>query len=218
MTTYKITRDDFTIPRTPIDLARYVHETYNKIYHTPELKRVARLRRQPYKTFLEELMPFSDFCTWKYGNRDDILCALAQGTLARDGLVFDMTTRIEHSVEITYPVDGLQVVNDGRQLNESGMTYANWDCNDMSKQQAAIELTIKIAYKKSLRNYLSPGGSSLVFVFDHRLFWDCNPKHVELLVSLRSHLSLLNFQADDVLLMLVHGSQRKIIEVKNLNK
>ncbi len=160
-------------------------------------------------------MPFSHFCTWKYGDRDDILCALAQGTPERDGIVFDKATRNEHTVEITYPVDGQQIVDDGKQLNESGMTDVNiWEYNDISRQQVAIDLTKKIAYKKTLRNYLSPGGSSLIFVFDHWLFWDSNPKHVKLLISLRTHLSLLNFKADDVLLMLIYGNKKRIMKVK----
>jgi len=118
-------------------------------------------------------------------------------------------------VEITYPIDGRQAVEEGKQLNERGITnvYIH-DYNDFSKQQASINLTMKIAHKKTLRNYRSPGGSSLIFVFDRWLFWDCNPKHVELLNSLRTQLSLLDFQADDVLLMLIYGDQKRIIEVK----
>ena len=79
--------------------------------------------------------------------------------------------------------------------------------------QSAIDLTLRIANKKTLRDYRSPGGSSLIFVFNHMLFRDSNPKHAEMLASLQMQLSLLNFQADDVLLMLT-GDQKGIIEVK----
>lgn len=210
----EITREAFTIPRTPADLARYVREAYDYIDQNRELKCSARLRKGPYKTFLEELMPFNRFCNWKYGVRDDVLCALAQGTPERDAIVIDRKTRSEHSVEITYPIDGQKLIETGRQLNERGITdIKTWNVNDISMQQSAINLTLKIANKKTLRDYRSPGGSSLIFVFDHRLFRDSNPKHVELLASLQRQLSFLNFQADDVLLMFT-GDQKGIIEVK----
>jgi hypothetical protein len=214
MTEIEITKVAFTILRTPADLARYAREAYDHIDQNRELKRTARLRKGPYKTFLEELMPFSRFCTWKYGVRDDVLCALVQGTPGCDAIVIDRKTGSEHSVEITYPINGQQLLEEGRQLNERGITdIKTWLRNDISRQQSAIDLTLKIANKKMLRDYRSPGGSSLIFVFDHMLFWDSNPKHVELLASMRRQLSLLDFQADNVLLMFV-GDQKKILEVK----
>jgi hypothetical protein len=210
----EITREAFTVLRTPTDLARYVREAYDQIDQNGELKRTARLRKGPYKTFLEELMPFSRFCTWKYGVRDDVLCALVQGTPGRDAIVIDRKSGSEHSVEITYPINGQELLKEGTQLNERGITdIKTWPRDDISRQQFAIDLTLKIANKKTLRDYRSPGGSSLIFVFDHMLFWDSNPKHVELLSSMRRKLSLLHFQADNVLLMFV-GDQKEIVEVK----
>jgi hypothetical protein len=212
----KITKAAFTILRTPADLARYACGAYDHIDQNRELKRIARLRKGPYKTFLEELIPFSRFCTWKYGVRDDVLCALVQGTPGRDAIVIDRKTGSEHSVEITYPINGQQLLEEGRRLNERGITdIKTWLGNDISRQQSAIDLTLKIANKKTLRDYRSPGGSSLIFVFDHMLFWGNNPKHVELLASMRRQLSLLDFQADNVLLMFI-GDQKKILEVKRL--
>jgi hypothetical protein len=128
MTKIKITREDFTIPRTPSDLAAYVRETYNYIYQDRNLKYDARLRKAPFKTFLEELMPFSRYCIWKYGARDDVLCALVQGTPGQgtpghDAIVIDRKTGSEHeSVEITFPIDGQELHEEGRQLNERGIT------------------------------------------------------------------------------------------------
>ena len=219
MTRIEITREAFTILRTPVDLALYVREAYEYIDQNRDLKSAARLRKGPHKTFLEELMPFSRFCTWKYGERDDVLCALVQtspgqGTPGRDAIVIDRKTGSEHTVEITYPIDGQKLIKHGRQLNERGITdIETWLMNDTSMQQLAIDLALKIANKKTLRDYRSPGGSSLILVFDHMLFWDSNPKHTELLASLRKQLSLLNVQADDVLLMFT-GDQKEIIEVK----
>jgi hypothetical protein len=214
MARIEITRDAFTILRTPADLASYVRETYNEIDQDRELKYAARLRKGPYKTFLEELMPFSRFCSWKYGGRNDVLCALVQGTPGRDAVVIDKKTGSEHSVEITFPVDGQQLLEEGRQLNERGITDIEIsDVNGITRQKAAINLTLKIAKKKTLRDYRSSGGSSLIFVFDHMFFWESIPEHVELLASLRRQLSLFDFQADNVLLMFV-GDRKEILEVK----
>ncbi|MDT8390565.1 MAG: hypothetical protein RRC34_08675 [Lentisphaeria bacterium] len=66
-----IKRDDFTILRTPAELATYVSETYEVIASVREFRQTARLRREPYKTFIEELMPFSHFCTWRYGEQKE---------------------------------------------------------------------------------------------------------------------------------------------------
>jgi len=214
MTQIEITRDAFTIPRTPADLASYVRETYDYIDRNTELKSIARLRKEPYKTFLEELMPFSRFCTWKYGDRDDVLCALVQGTPGRDAFVIDKRTGSEHSVEITFPIDGKELLEEGKQLNECGITDIKVSgVNDISWQQAAIDLMLKIAKKKTLRDYRSPGGSTLIFVFNRWLFWESIPKHVELLASLRRQLSLFDFHADNVLLMFA-GDRKEILEVK----
>lgn len=215
MITSPITRDAFVILRTPRGLARYVSETYDYIAANDKLKADARLRKEPYKSFIEELMPFSHFCTWKYGDRNDVLCALVSGTLGGDATIIDKNTRSKHSVEITWPIDGRKIVQEGRQLNERGSTDFNvWDYNNTSQYQAAIDRTLTIAKKKAVRDYRNPGGSSIIFVFDHSLFWDSNPKHVEVLQSLRDRLSEVSLLVDNVLLMLIFGNQKRIIVVK----
>ena len=211
-----ITREAFTIPRTPGELAKYIHETYEHIAANSELKKVARFHKEPYKTFLEELMPFGHFCTWKYGDRDDVLCALVRGTPGRDAAVTDIRTGSEHSVEITWPIDGRAVVRQNTLVNERGYSDINtFDWDDPSQHKAAIDRTLIIAKKKAVRDYREPGGSTIMFVFDHSLFWDSNPKHVELLKSLKDQLSAISLLADNVILMLIFGDQKRIIEVKS---
>src|SRR3974390_2450383 len=109
MTEIEITKAAFTVLRTPAELACYVREAYEYINRNRELKRNAPLRKGPYKAFLEELMPFSRFCTWKYRVRDDVLCALVQGTPGRDAIVIDRKSGNEHSGEITYPINGQEL-------------------------------------------------------------------------------------------------------------
>lgn len=216
MTTSYITREAFTVQRTPDELSRYVRETYEYIAAHGELKEVARLHKEPYKTFLEELMPFSHFCTWKYGDKGDVRCALVYGTPGRDATITDINTGSQHSVEITWPIDGREVFHQGGQLNERGHTDLKiWDYEDTSLHQAAIACTLAIAKKKAVRDYRGPGGSSIIFVFDHSLFWDSDQKHVDLLQSLRTQLSAISLLADNVLLMLIFGDQKRIIEIKN---
>ncbi len=211
-----ITREAFTVPRTPGDLARYIHETYDYIAANSELKKVARLRKEPYKTFLEELIPFGHFCTWKYGNRDDVMCALVPGTPGRDATVTDIRTGSEHSVEITWPIDGRAVIRQNELVNERGCSDVNtFDWDDPSQYKAAIDRTLIIAKKKAVRDYREPGGSTIMFVFDHSLFWDSNPKHVDLLKSLKDELSAIPLLAGNVMLMLIFGDQQRIIEVKS---
>lgn len=211
-----ITREDFTIPRSPRELAIYVRDTYEYIAANIELKKVARLHREPYKTFLEELIPFSHYCTWKYGDRDDVLCALVSGTPGRDATVTHIKAESVHSVEITWPIDGRAVVRQNELVNERGYSDVNtFDWNDPSQQRAAIDHTLNIAQKKAIRNYRELGGSTIMFVFEHSLFWDSNPKHVDLLNSLRDELSAISLQADNVLLMLIFGDQHRIIVVKS---
>lgn len=216
MTTPRIICDDFTIPRTPGDLAQYVQETYDCIARSGELRQVARLRKEPYKTFLEELVPFSHFCTWRYEDQTDVLCSLVPGTPGRDAIVASTSTGVEHSVEITWPVEGKHMIRQAREMNERGRTdMETWDYNDVSKQQAAVKRTLDIARKKALRDYRSEGGSTIIFVFDHSLFWDGNPKHMKLLNSLRTELASVPLLADNVLLLLVYGDQKRMIEVKS---
>lgn len=217
----KITRDDFTIPRTPADLTSYVQEIYDFIVADDGLCECARLHKEPYKTFLEELMPFSHFCTWKYPNRSDVFCALvsdtsSHGTPGQDAFVTETITGGEHAVKITWPVDGKHMIRQAIQINEQGRSAIEiWDYNDVSKQNNAVKRTLAIAKKKCLRDYRSQGESTIIFVFDRSLFWDDNTKHMELLNSMRTELAAMPLLADHVLLMLVFGDQKRIIEVKS---
>ncbi|RJQ52013.1 MAG: hypothetical protein C4526_08790 [Nitrospiraceae bacterium] len=168
-------------------------------------------------------MPFSNFCKWKYGNRNDVLCALVpdtqgQGTPGRDAIIIDQNTKIEHSVEITWPIDGQRVIEKCRQLNERNLYSENWDYKDISRHQRDINHTIEIAHKKALRDYHSPGGASLIFVFDRSSFWNDNKMHFEMLDLLCTRLSEVTLKVDNILLMLVSGDKNQIIELKSEGK
>ena len=215
MTHKTIKRDDFTAPRTPPELAAYVRATYESIASVRELRQTARMHPEPYKTFLEELMPFSHFCSWRYGNRSDVLCSLVAGTPGRDAIVVSRDSAIEHSVEITWPIDGRRTINQARQINDRGHTeFDIWGHDDTTKQRAAVDRILETARKKSLRDYRAEGGSTIIFVMDRSNFWDSNPAHVKLLDSLRRELAAVPLLSESCLLMLVMGHERTIIELK----
>ena len=93
--------------------------------------------------------------------------ALVPGTPGRDAVVTDRNTGSEHSVEITWPIDGRHVIGQAKQMNKRGYTNLQiWDYDDLSRQQSAVARTIEIAHKKALRDYRCPGGSTIIFVFD----------------------------------------------------
>lgn len=209
----RITRDIFTIFRNPIKQSAFCGEVYTFIKDNKELRHTARLRPEPFKTFIEEFMPFTFFCEWKYGDATNVECALVEGTPGRDGIVRNVETGLEHSVEITCPIDGLEVMREAKQLNERGYTDLKiWALGNTSMHQGVVKRTLKIAEKKALRNYHSPGGSTLIFVFDSDLFRPSNQQHISIMTTLLEQLRNISFLCDDVLLIL--SPQRKIMVVK----
>src|SRR5690349_3947126 len=131
-----ISKQAFLVPRTPPDLQRYVDEAYTYLCADPEMVTAARLKKEPYKTFAEELVPFAVFCTWKYGSRLDIACSLVPGTPGRDAIVKQRATGIEHVIEITWPMNGKQETQQGQQLNERGITDVTvWNWEDLTMHQ-----------------------------------------------------------------------------------
>jgi len=206
-----ISEEAFTIPRTPAELTRYVREAYDCIAHDGEMKKRARLGKEPYKRFLEELLPFSHFCAWKYDGRQDVLCSLTEERRDQkdgiDGIVKDITTSKEHCVQISWPRNGQHEKKQSQQLNERGLTDLEiWDYKDVSRQERAVEMMLTKAREKATHHYSSSGGSTIIFLFDHSLFWDSNPQHVSILKSLSQKLTTMNFKADEVLIMLVFGN------------
>jgi hypothetical protein len=210
-----ISKQAFFISRTPPDLQKYVDEAYEYICVHPEMVKLARQKKEPYKTFVEELLPFATFCTWKYGKRIDVVCSLVPGTLGQDAIVTQLSTGIRHTIEITWPMDGKLEVQQGQQLNEYGITSVTvWDGEDIAEHRKAIDRVFQIAHKKALRDYRFPGGSTLIFVFDEEpLFWKDNSKHINLLDSLVEQLKRVEFKVDSVLLMLM--PKKRIVIVKS---
>lgn len=201
-----ISKEAFAIPRTPSDLYLYKEEAYEYICSQSEMVKDARLHKEPFKTFAEELLPFSAYCSWKYGEREDVLCSLIIGNQAGDGLVRDLSRRTEHLIEITWPVDGRSDRLQAKQMNEQGFTECKvWSDNDVTEHKEAISRLIEKAREKALKNYYAPNGESvLILVFDvWPLFWDDNPLHTLLIDNLITELKLIDYLVDEVFLMLM---------------
>src|SRR5665648_474805 len=129
-----ISKEAFTIPRTPSELFFYKEEAYEFICSQSEMVKDARLHKEPFKTFAEELLPFSAFCSWQYGEREDILCSLIPGNQAGDGLVKDLSLGTEHLIEITWPVDGRHDRLQAKQMNEQGFSECKvWSDDDVTE-------------------------------------------------------------------------------------
>jgi len=209
----RISRDLFTAFRTPDEQSEFCSNIYRCIESDEDLKEKARLRGEPFKTFIEEFMPFTWFCGRAFAGRLDIECALVEGTPGRDGIIRKKGSECEHNVEITCPIDGKERVHRAQQLNRKGHADPTiWDYEDTRLHEEAVRLTISIAKKKALRDYRSDGGSTLIFVFDSHLFWESNENHMQILKSLASKLSEFTFMADNVLLVL--SPEKKLIVVK----
>lgn len=207
-----ISKSDFYVKRLPSDLVNYVEDTYKFIDSNSGLKKVARLKKEPFKTFIEELLPFSKFCKWKYGERSDVLCSLVPGTTGRDAILTFCDKNIEHSVEITWPIDGLRQYLQAKQLNEEGITdIMIW--SGIENNYAEIQRIIEGAQKKSIKDYRFSGGSSLLIVFDKEpFFWSDNPKHNEILDELIVKLKEISYLVDNVYLLIVPGEKFVIIK------
>jgi hypothetical protein len=160
-----ISQELFTKFRTPDEQAEFFNAVNNYIDANKELKQKARLREGPFKTFIEEFMPFTWYCEWKFGGRSDIECALVKGTQGRDAIIIRRKdTKSEHNVEITWPINGEKLKINMKELNEKGHTFLDFfDSKDTSLHEEAVLRTISIANKKSLRDYRSDCGSTLIF-------------------------------------------------------
>lgn len=208
-----ISRDLFTKFRKPDEQLEFLADIYRFIDNNEDLKKQARLRQEPFKTFIEEFMPFTWFCDWKFHGRLDVECALVEGTPGRDGIIRKKESSIEHNVEITYPIDGKENKRKAQQINERGYSDLTiWDYKDTTLHEEAVQRTLSIATKKALRDYRSNGGSTLIFVFDSHLFQKSNKQHIQIFNSLIWKLNETTFMVDNILLMLTPEEYLMVIK------
>ena len=209
-----IDRRDLFLARTPTDLQQYRKDIHAQLEANSEWRKAARAKSGIFKRYVEELIPFSHFCSWKYADRADVWCRLVDGTVGGDCIVVEGEPPQEHCVEITWPIDGKWDARQRQLVNETGCSEVEvWDIDDVTLQSAAVKRVIQAAKKKARRDYRAPGGSTLIFVLDMTLFWSDFPQHRDLFARLRQELSHIPMLVDEVLLMTFFGEEVKIFPV-----
>ena len=192
--------EELYIKRTPKELSDYLDKSYNLIGSSKTETKLSRIIKGPYKPFFEELLPLSRFCNWKYKDREDVMCSLMPGSEGRDALIHFTSTGIEHSLEITWPIDGKKKSTDAKMVNMRG--YSDTLIYNTEYLNQIIDRTIEGAKKKSLKDYHFSGGSSLVILIDTQLFDMKNTEHLEVIDKLIFQLKDIAYQVDDVYLNL----------------
>lgn len=205
-----VARSDFCQWRTPPGLAEYVESLYQEICYGREAVVHARQRREPYKSYVEELLPFSIYCSHRFGSRTDVRCALAPRNLPYDALIETEEHRIV--VQVTWPRDGAYEATQARLLNERGFGETlHWDSRDVSLQEAVLERIKETASKKLLHDHRSSDGSALLFVVDDWLFWQSDPGHRRVLLEMEECLRSYDFKVEEVSLLLMRSKEVKVL-------
>ncbi len=103
-----LTKEELTMPRTPVELARWVQDKCRLFADCPEAKEWVLLRQGLSKKFHEELYPLSHFATHLYTGRSDIQCIPNLDNRDFDARIVDysISPPSELKVEITSAVNG----------------------------------------------------------------------------------------------------------------
>ena len=161
-----VTKDALQTKRTPSELRDFVESTFDSIRSDPETRKIARLRRPPFKELIEEVYPLSVFCDLKYHD-SSIQCCPIIGNQGYDATIESDNGDLLEIVELTWPIDGQKAHYQAVQLNDNGHTELEIrDVNDNTQRNAIIEIIIETASKKALKDYQEQAGSSLVFILN----------------------------------------------------
>lgn len=202
---------EFQKKRTPKELLDYFENNYIAITEDHELRKEARVRKKPFKKFIEELRPLSIFCYQRFANHDGVQCCLAEPNAPYDALVY-----LEEKIlklEITWPIDGKKLHEHVIKLNKRGFVSEIRDYLDTELQENLIQIIEDTATKKQLRDYSNTEGSILLIAIDEIEFETSNNKHMELINGLIQKLSEFEFQASEV--NLVFMQSKKVINIKS---
>ena len=116
---------EFQEKRTPKELLDYFESNYSAIIKDPEIIKKARLRKEHFKRFIEELRPLSIYCYQRFAKHDDIQCCLSEPNAPYDALVYLKEKVLK--LEITWPIDGEKL---HQKLNNRGFDFENRDYLD----------------------------------------------------------------------------------------
>lgn len=98
-----IDSDTYYKGRTPQELQQYIVEVRKHVEQNDEITEQACLKKELYKQFLEEMVPFSQYCAWKFPD-NNVTCKLIKGNQGYDAIIEGHA--FKEYVEITSPIDG----------------------------------------------------------------------------------------------------------------
>jgi hypothetical protein len=198
-----INKEELEKRRTPAELREYVSSTFDKIKSEPAEKKRARLKEGLYKEFIEELYPLDIFTSWKYP-RYDIEVGLVIGSQGYDAVIYDSNGDEISHVEITWPIDGHRQKQQAQLLNDRGYGEAEISDDPLVSAMEVMKRVYGVAVKKSVKDYSGLNGASLVILIDvYPHFYLDDPEHERELNSFITRLKSLNYQTENVYLVLM---------------
>lgn len=199
-----ITVDDLQLKRTPEELDRFVASTFESVRADDNIKKIARLKKPPFKELIEEVYPLSIFCNIKYQG-SDVKCYSVIGNQGYDAKIETDAGEPIENIEFTWPIDGQAAHIHALQLNNKGHTKAEvWDVDDNTQRSQIIELIIRVANDKALKNYDEPEGSSLVFVLNIAPYFGMHQvENKDDIESLVQQLKQIKYKVKSIYLLLL---------------
>ena len=203
-------RDEFCQKRTPKQLDEYFEKKYQEILSNDKFKHKARLKKKPYKTFIEELRPLSIFCNNRLANEDSVYCCLSKENAAYDAIIMKNDHRV--TVEITWPIDGSEDYKSAKKLNSTGIDTNVWDSTDTKMHEKLLKIAKDAVSKKEQKDYSNEEGSILLIAFDEFLFDYSNPKHKELLENFLENIINRDFNVQETSFLFMQTKETAIIK------
>jgi hypothetical protein len=208
----EFTKETLEQKRNPKELQSFIKKAFEYISSNENLERKARSRNGFFKEFIEEIYPLSIFCNLKYDQKN-IKCCPIISNQGYDAIIENQDGSIIEHVELTWPIDGQKSSYKREQMNKIGHTELEiWDYADNAKRMELINIILKIAEKKSIRDYDYSQGSSLVFILNTAPYFGMKTlEHQDEINLLLAKLRQIRFQTSLVYLLLL--PIKKLIQV-----
>lgn len=160
-----LTESDIEKPRSPSELAKWFKLKYEAILADPAEKQNARCQHGLYKYFIQEIYPLMLYVNWRY-ELDDVLCQPKVGNQGFDATIWPQSDpKCIHNLEVTWPHNGKDSKEIAQAMNSIGYHFRNGD-EFVKHTLEILQLVIKTAEKKSLKDYRNVGGSTLLIAVD----------------------------------------------------
>ena len=141
-----------------------------------------------------------------------MLCQLVLGNQGYDAEIHHPLANRTERIEITWPADGQKEYQDALLVNERGIGLV--EMGDFAEErEKTIELILRTAREKSLKDYSHPEGSALLILVDvYPYFYLDNKEHRKQLSLLIKELRKIDFRVGSVYVIFM--PVEKVIFVK----